>query len=57
MCYDIDWFRQHISCEEPPHRDDWDDGLTAQEALYKLVQLVKQKLPVDSSSAPELSAV
>lgn len=56
-CYDIDWFLQHISCEEPPQRDDWGDGLTTQEALYKLVQLVRQKLPVASNTDVELSVV
>lgn len=57
MCYDIDWFRHHISCEEPPQRDDWHDELTSQEALYQLVQLAKQKLSVASKPDAELSAV
>jgi hypothetical protein len=57
MCYDIDWFCQHITCEEPQPHDDWHDVLTSQEALYKMVQLAKQKLPVASNANVQFSAV
>lgn len=42
-CYDTDWFGEHITCEKPPARDDWDDALTQQEVLYRIVELVRIK--------------
>lgn len=41
-CFDLEFFRENIYCEEVPVVDDWDRGLTPKQIVFRMMKLVKE---------------